>query len=180
MNASIGSLEGVVRRPRVLKRTVSAGFAAIGVLMASEVQADERASRLFHEVGIALGFPTGVVAAVSYTPSLSLFDRRLNMGLGARFSSYFDGAYPNGDADLLAVGASNTLTVSEPRNYALNLVFGISLPGDRCSDPPRAHGRSWPRVARQRGDAGISGLVPPTRRPFPVRPASGCVPPVGR
>ncbi len=129
MNTPIVSLEGVVRRPRVLKRSVSAGLAAIGVLMASEVRADERAARLFHEVGIALSFPTGVVAAVSYTPSLSLFERRLNIGLGARFSSYFDGAgvaYPNGDADLLAVGASNTLTVGQPRNYALNLMFGIS------------------------------------------------------
>jgi hypothetical protein len=114
----------------VVKRTVGAGLAALSLLVASAVRADEhQATRVFHEVGVALNFPTGVVAAVSYAPSVSLFDRRLNVGLGPRLSSYFDGAgvaHPNGDADLLAAGARNTLTVSEPRNYAFNLMFGIS------------------------------------------------------
>ena len=90
---------------------------------------DGQGSRLVHEVGVALNFPTGAVAAVSYAPNLTFLDRRLHMGLGARFSSHFGGEavpYPNGDADLLAAGANNTLTVDQPRNYALNLMFGIS------------------------------------------------------
>ncbi len=119
-----------MRPPRVMKGIIGVGLAVFGVLVASEVRADEaHASRVFQEVGVALSFPTGVVAAVSYTPSVALFNRRLNVGLGARFSSYFDGGgvrYPNGDADLLAAGAGNTLTVSQPRNYAVNLMFGIS------------------------------------------------------
>jgi hypothetical protein len=119
-----------VHPPHAVKRAVGAGLAAMGLLAASIVRADEQTSpRFFHEVGVALNFPTGVVAAVSYAPSVSLFDRRLNVGLGARFSSYLDGgavAYPNGDAGLLAAGATNTLTIGRPRNDALNLMFGIS------------------------------------------------------
>jgi hypothetical protein len=117
-------------RRRFLDRAVAASLAALAVIFAPASRADERpASRLFHEVGLAPSFPTGVVAAASYTPTLSIFDGRLNVGLGARFSFYFDGGavpYPNGDADLLAAGANNTLMVSRPRNYALNLMFGIS------------------------------------------------------
>ena len=72
----------------IVKRAVGAGFVAIGLLAASAVSADEnRAPLIVHEVSVALNFPTGVVAAVSYAPSVSLLDRRLNVGLGARFSS---------------------------------------------------------------------------------------------
>ncbi len=112
-------------------RTILVCLAGIGVLMVASARADEQPGvYLFHEVDIAVSLPTGVVAALSYTPTLSLLDRRLNMGLGARFSSYFDGggvAYPNGDADLLAARANNTLTVTTPRNYAVNLMFAASL-----------------------------------------------------
>jgi hypothetical protein len=120
-----------MRPSTVQKRIIGGVLAALGCFAASVGRADDRpASRLFHEVGVALNFPTGVVAAVSYAPSLSLFDRRLNVGLGGRFSSYFDGggvAYPNGDADLLAAGANNTLTVTRPRNYAINVMFAASV-----------------------------------------------------
>ncbi len=74
-------------------------------------------------------FPTGVVSTLSYTPSLSLLDRRLAIGLGARLSAYLDGhgvAYPNGDAQLLAAGARNTLIVAKPQNYAVNVMFAAS------------------------------------------------------
>lgn len=116
--------------PRFMKRAARAALAAIGLLAAPAARAEERqAARFRHEASVALSFPTGVVAAVSYAPSLLLFDRRIGVGLGARFSSYFDGgrvAYPNGDAALLAAGARNTLTVRQPRSHALNLMFGIS------------------------------------------------------
>jgi hypothetical protein len=115
----------------VRRRALGGLLAALGYLAAPAARAEDRPGpRLFHEVGVALSFPTGAVAAVSYAPSLSLFDRRLNVGLGARFSSYFDGggvAYPNGDASLLAAGANNTLTVARPRNYAVNVMFAASV-----------------------------------------------------
>ena len=104
--------------------------AAVGVLVGFLARADEQAGvRLFHEVDIALSFPTGVVSTLSYAPRLSLLDRRLAIGLGARLSAYFDGhgvAYPNGDAQLLAAGARNTLKVTTPQNYAVNIMFAAS------------------------------------------------------
>jgi hypothetical protein len=84
---------------------------------------------LFHEVGIAIAVPTGVTVAVSYAPALSLFSDRLHVGAGPRLTSYFDGGavdYPNGRADLIAAGAHNTLTVSRPRTFALDLMFTLS------------------------------------------------------
>jgi len=107
-------------------------MAAVTLLTAPAARAaeEDRGPRVVHEVGVALAFPTGVVPAVSYLPSLTLFGERLRVGLGARFSSYVDEGrvvYPNGDARLLAIGANNTLTVEGPRNHALNLMFGLSV-----------------------------------------------------
>ena len=142
-------------RRRFLDRAIAASLAALAVIFAPAARADERpASRLFHEVGLALSFPTGVVAAASYTPTLSVFDGRLNVGLGARFSSYFDGGavpYPNGDADLLAAGANNTLTVSRPRNYALkNGDATTSRPSATSQEPGRlgtSRRKRFPRMS---------------------------------
>jgi hypothetical protein len=124
------SIDTSIRPPGVAKRAAAASLALLAVLIAPSARADDGPStRLFHEVGVALSFPTGLVAAATYTPTLSLFDRRIHVGLGGRFSSYFDGRgvpYPNGDADLLAAGANNTLTVDRPRNFALNLMFAVS------------------------------------------------------
>jgi len=115
---------------RASKKAIRVGFAAMSALVVASARADESSPpRFFHELGISASFPTGFVAAASYTPTLSLFDGRFNVGLGARFSAYSDSGgvpYPNGDADLLAAGANNTLTVGEPRNYAANLMFAIS------------------------------------------------------
>ena len=68
---------------------------------------------LFHEVGLAVAVPTGVTVAASYAPTLSLLEDRLHLGAGPRLTAYFDGGaigYPNGNADLIAAGAHNTLT----------------------------------------------------------------------
>ena len=119
-----------MRQVRIANRTVRAALAALVVMSASGARGDERpALHLFHEVGFALSFPTGVVTALSYAPTVSAFDGRLNVALGARFSANFDGGgvpYPNGSADLLAAGAHNVLTVARPRTQALNLMFGLS------------------------------------------------------
>lgn len=103
---------------------------ALALLATPGARGDDAGRALFQEVGVAVSFPTGVVASASYTPTLWLLDGRLAVGLGARFSAYFDRgrvAYPNGAADLLAAGARNTLTVSEPRSYASNLMFAASV-----------------------------------------------------
>ncbi len=117
-------------RSRVVRGGFAMGLASLALLAAPPARAEEHPpSRFFHELGAALNFPTGVAVAVSYTPTFAFFEQRLNVGLGARFSSYFGAggvAYPNGDADLLAAGAGNTLTVDAPRTYALNLMFAVS------------------------------------------------------
>lgn len=119
-----------MRQVRIANGTVRAAIAALVVMSASGARGDERpALHLFHEVGFALSFPTGVVTALSYAPTVSAFDGRLNVALGARFSANFDGGgvpYPNGSADLLAAGAHHVLTVARPRTQALNLMFGLS------------------------------------------------------
>ena len=117
--------------PRGATTTVLGSVTALALLAAPCARGDEGAGpALFQEVGVAVSFPTGVVASASYTPTLSLLGGRLAVGLGARFSAYFDGgrvAYPNGAADLLAAGARNTLTVSDPRTYATNVMFAASV-----------------------------------------------------
>jgi hypothetical protein len=106
-------------------------MAAVALLAAPAARGEgDPGPRLVNELGFALAFPTGVVPSVSYLPALTFFGERLHVGLGARFSSYLDEGrvdYPNGDPDLLAIGAQNTLTVDGPRNYALNLMFGASV-----------------------------------------------------
>jgi len=112
-------------------RTGAGAF--VGAWLLSHVAlADDGAAyhaRLFHEIGVALNVPAGVATALSYTPTFVLFDRRLNVGVGARFSSYFGSGgvdYPNGDARLLGIGARNTLNVDAPRTFALNAMFAVS------------------------------------------------------
>lgn len=85
---------------------------------------------LFQQLDVSVATPSGFTGAFSYTPTLSFFDHRLNVGIGARFSSYFGGdgvAFPNGDASLIAAKAKDTLTVNRPRSYALNAIFAISV-----------------------------------------------------
>jgi len=91
---------------------------------------DADRSLLFHQLEVSLAAPSGITAAISYTPTFSLFDRRLNVGIGGRFSSFFGGdrvVFPNGNAELIAGGAKDTLTVDQPRSYALNLMFAVSV-----------------------------------------------------
>jgi hypothetical protein len=115
----------------ILGRLLLAGLTGACAPAGSPARADERERPLlFHEVGVAAGFPTGAIAAGSYTPTFLLIGGRLNVGLGARLSSYFGGAgvaYPNGDPGLLEAGARNTLTVDQPHTYALNLMLAVSL-----------------------------------------------------
>lgn len=85
---------------------------------------------VLHELGLSLAAPTGLVAAVSYTPTLSVAGDRLYFGAGLRLSSYFDQAtveYPNGDPGLLAAGAHNTLRVRHPRTYAVNAMIAVAV-----------------------------------------------------
>jgi hypothetical protein len=87
--------------------------------------------RLFlQQVDFSIATPSGITAAIAYTPTFSFFDHRLNAGIGARFSSFFGSGsviFPNGNAALIAAGARDTLTVDHPRSYALNLMFAISI-----------------------------------------------------
>lgn len=95
---------------------------------ASADAADHRL--LFQQLDVSLATPSGFSAALSYTPTLSFFDHRLNTGIGARFSSFFGGdrvVFPNGDASLISAGAKDAFTVDRPRSYALNLMFAISV-----------------------------------------------------
>jgi hypothetical protein len=112
-------------------RTGAGAFVGAWLLVSHVALADDGADHalFFHEIGVALNVPTGVATALSYTPTFVLFDRRLNVGVGARFSSYFGSGgvdYPNGDARLLEIGARNTLNVDAPRTFALNAMFAIS------------------------------------------------------
>jgi len=84
----------------------------------------------FQEVGLTVGVPSGVTVAVTYTPSLGFWNRRLNVGLGARFSAVYGGegvSYPNGNADLIRAGAADSFTVNHPSTYALNAMFALSV-----------------------------------------------------
>lgn len=87
--------------------------------------------RLFlQQVDLSVATPSGITAAIAYTPTFSFFDHRLNAGIGGRFSSFFGSGsvvFPNGNAALIAAGAKDTLTVDQPRSYALNLMFAISV-----------------------------------------------------
>jgi len=84
----------------------------------------------FQQVDISVAAPSGITAAVAYTPTFSLFDHRLKSGIGGRFSSFFGGeavVFPNGDAALISAGAKDALTVDHPRSYGLNLMFALSI-----------------------------------------------------
>ena len=100
------------------------------VTAASAHAADGDERLLFQQLDLSVATPSGFTAALSYTPTFSFFNHRLNTGIGARFSSFFGGqgvTFPNGDASLIAAGAKDTLTVDSPRSYALNLMFAISV-----------------------------------------------------
>ncbi len=112
-------------------RTGAGAVVGTWLLVSHVALADDEAdhAHLLHEIGVALNAHTGVAAALSYTPTFVLFDRRLHVGIGARFSSYFGSGgvdYPNGDARLLEIGARNTLNVEAPRTFALNAMFTVS------------------------------------------------------
>jgi hypothetical protein len=95
---------------------------------AENLEADH--SIFFQQVDVSFAVPSGVTASLSYTPTFRLFGRRLNAGIGGRFSSFFGGqgvVFPNGDAALIAAGAKDTLTVDQPRSFALNLMFAVSV-----------------------------------------------------
>jgi len=84
----------------------------------------------FQQVDLSVATPSGLTVAVAYTPTFSFFDHRLNAGIGGRFSSFFGGesvTFPNGDAALIAAGAKDALRVDQPRSYAFNLMFAISV-----------------------------------------------------
>src|SRR5262244_3011717 len=75
---------------------------------AENLEADH--SIFFQQVDVSLAVPSGVTASLSYTPTFRLFGRRLNAGIGGRFSSFFGGqgvVFPNGDAALIAAGAKD-------------------------------------------------------------------------
>jgi hypothetical protein len=94
----------------------------------SEVPAADRL--LLQQVDLSVATPSGVTAAIAYTPTFSFFDHRLNAGIGGRFSTFFGSGsvvFPNGNAGLIAAGARDTLTVDHPRSYAVNLMFAISV-----------------------------------------------------
>ena len=100
------------------------------VTAASVDAADGDDRSFFQELDLSAATPSGFTAALSYTPTFSFFDHRLNTGIGGRFSSLFGSesfVFPNGDASLIAAGANDTLTVDHPRSYALNLMFAVSL-----------------------------------------------------
>ena len=72
----------------------------------------------------------GVTVAASYTPTFGFWERRLNIGLGARFTAVFGGAgvvYLIGNADLFNAQAADTFTVNDPSSYSLNVMFAISV-----------------------------------------------------
>ncbi len=82
------------------------------------------------QVDLSIATPSGITAAIAYTPTFSFFDHWLNAGIGGRFSSFFGNGsvvFPNGNATLIAAGARDALTVVDPRSYALNLMFAISV-----------------------------------------------------
>ncbi len=110
----------------VVRRAALALAAGLATLSCAAARSE---TRPFHEVELTIAVPSGVAVAVSYAPMLSLLRDRLHVGVGPRFSAYFDErsvAYPNGDAALLAAGARNTLTVRGPRTYALDLMLAVS------------------------------------------------------
>lgn len=95
---------------------------------AHAAEGDDRS--FFQQLDLSVATPSGFTAALGYTPTFSFFNHRLNTGIGARFSSFFGSqgvVFPNGDASLIAAGAKDTLTVDDPRSYAVNLMFGISV-----------------------------------------------------
>lgn len=99
----------------------------LAIATASAARADVR---VFHEFGLSLAAPTGVVGTASYAPTLSLAGDRLHVGLGPRLSAYVDTGtvrYPNGDARLLAAGAHDALEVRRPATYAVNAMLAVSL-----------------------------------------------------
>ena len=91
---------------------------------------DDAHHLLFQQVDLSIATPSGITAAIAYTPTFSFFDHRLNAGIGGRFSSFFGSGrvvFPNGNAALIAAGAKDALTVNDPRSYSLNLMFAISV-----------------------------------------------------
>ncbi len=101
------------------------------IIATAHASASENADRLLlHQLDLSIATPSGVTAAIAYTPTFSFFDHRLNAGIGGRFSSFFGSGsvvFPNGNAALIAAGARDTLTVDQPRSYALNLMFAVSV-----------------------------------------------------
>src|SRR5260370_1876581 len=101
------------------------------IIATAHASASENADRLLlHQLDLSIATPSGVTAAIAYTPTFSFFDHRLNAGIGGRFSSFFGSGsvvFPNGNPALIAAGARGTLTVGQPPSYALNLIFSFSV-----------------------------------------------------
>jgi len=103
---------------------------ALAMLLAGRAQAEPDRSLFFQELDLAVAFPSGVTLAASYTPTFGFWERRLDVGLGARFTAFRGGSgyvFPNGNADQINAGASDTFTVHDPSSYALNLMFVLSV-----------------------------------------------------
>ena len=113
--------------PRNSFTVAAALFAAAGRLAAQE-DAPPR-SFFFHQVDLALAAPSGVVVALSYTPTFRFFER-VGVGVGARATAFLGGdgvRFPVGDAARISAGAKDVLTVDQPRSFAANLFISASL-----------------------------------------------------
>src|SRR5260370_1788896 len=99
------------------------------IIATAHASASENADRLLlHQLDLSIATPSGVTAAIAYTPTFSFFDHRLNAGIGGRFSSFFGSGsvvFSNGNAALIACRARGTLTVDQPRSYALKLMVAV-------------------------------------------------------
>jgi hypothetical protein len=79
----------------------------------------------FQQIDLSFAAASGLNVAVSYVPTLGFFNRRLNIGVGPRFSSLFG---QNGAVyQTIQSGQHDTLTVDQARFFALNLMFTASV-----------------------------------------------------
>src|SRR5260370_24491077 len=85
------------------------------IIATAHASASENADRLLlHQLDLSIATPSGVTAAIAYTPTFSFFDHRLNAGIGVRLLSFFcrgSVGGPHRHAPLVAAAAGGALTV---------------------------------------------------------------------
>ena len=117
-----------VRNPhRFARRSLISVFAAGALATAAGARAESAHTQT---VDLALGGGSSVVTgALSWNHFYGFGEsRRLKVGLGARFASFFGGSdreYKTADGTLIGQNQINTLTLSDARSSSLNLAFLI-------------------------------------------------------